>query len=145
MKRDISLGPLTSSGMDILIWGDGKQTRSFCYIDDCLEGTYKLMQSDFKGVLNIGSDRLVTIDKLADIVIGLSGKSILKKYNISKPQGVRGRNSDNTLIKKVLGWAPSISLEDGLKRTYLWVAQQVDKKNFLLVKRFRIVITEALL
>ena len=111
----------------IIIWGDGKQTRSFCYIDDCLEGTYRLMQSDFKGALNIGSDELVTIDRLADIIIKVSGKNIVKKHDISKPQGVRGRNSDNTLVKKVLGWAPSISLEKGLRQTYFWIARQADR------------------
>jgi GDP-D-mannose 3',5'-epimerase len=113
----------------IEIWGDGLQTRSFCYIDDCIEGCIRLMASDFSGPLNIGSDELVTIDRLADLVIKVSGKAISKKYDPSKPQGVRGRNSDNTLIKKVLGWAPSISLEGGVKRTYPWVAQQVEKRN----------------
>lgn len=113
----------------ILVWGDGKQTRSFCYIDDCLEGNVRLMWSDFRGPLNIGSDELVTIDQLTDLAIKVSGKNITKEYDISRPQGVRGRNSDNTLIKKVLGWAPSISLEEGIRRTYPWIAQQVKEKK----------------
>ncbi|NQT06493.1 MAG: NAD-dependent epimerase/dehydratase family protein [Candidatus Omnitrophica bacterium] len=107
------------------IWGDGKQTRSYCYIDDCMEGFYRLMQSDFRDPLNIGSDRMVSINKLADIIIGISGKEITKTYDMDKPQGVRGRNSENTLSKKVLNWEPSISLEEGLKITYAWIIKQV--------------------
>ncbi|MCF7908412.1 MAG: NAD-dependent epimerase/dehydratase family protein [Candidatus Omnitrophica bacterium] len=111
------------------IWGDGKQTRSFCYIDDCLEGVCRLMESDYIHPLNVGSDELVTIDELTDMVIRISGKKIMKEYDISKPQGVRGRNSDNTLIKKILGWAPSTRLEEGLKKTYPWIEQQILKKK----------------
>lgn len=118
----------TENGGTIEIWGDGKQTRSYCYIDDCLEGFYRLMQSDFREPINIGSDRMVTIDELADIVIKISGKKLTKTYDLSKPQGVRGRNSDNTLQRKVLNWAPQISLEDGLERTYRWIERQVNKK-----------------
>jgi len=120
---------LAKDGDEIEIWGDGKQTRSFCYIDDCLEGTYRLMESDWKEPLNIGSDRLVTIDELADMIIKISGKKIKKRYNLSAPQGVRGRNSDNTLCKKVLGWEPKISLEEGLKRTYEWIEKIVQARN----------------
>jgi len=120
---------LVKDGGEIEIWGDGKQTRSFCYIDDCLEGTFRLMESDWKEPLNIGSDRLITIDELADIVIEISGKKIRKKYNLSAPQGVRGRNSDNTLCKKALGWTPRISLEEGLKRTYEWIERAIMKGN----------------
>jgi len=116
---------LAKDGGEIEIWGDGKQTRSFCYIDDCLEGSFRLMESDWKEPLNIGSDRLVTIDELADMVIKISGKKIKKRYNLSAPQGVRGRNSDNTLCKKVLGWEPKISLEEGLKRTYQWIEKMI--------------------
>jgi nucleoside-diphosphate-sugar epimerase len=111
---------------EIEIWGDGKQTRSFCYIDDCIEGTYRLMQSDYSEPLNIGSDDLVTIDQLADIIIKVSGKKIVKKYDTSKPQGVRGRNSDNTLVKEVLGWMPEVILQEGIRRTYAWIALQVE-------------------
>ena len=110
---------------EIEIWGDGKQTRSFCYIDDCIQGTLKLMESDYNKPLNIGSDRLVTIDELADIIIRISGKKISKKYNLGAPQGVRGRNADLTLCKRVLHWQPEISLEDGLRRTYEWIKQQI--------------------
>jgi len=112
---------------EIEIWGDGKQTRSFCYIDDCLRGTIMLMESDYHEPLNIGSDILVTIDKLADIIIKISGKKISKKYNKSAPQGVRGRNADLTLVKKVLDWEPKVSLEEGLAKTYKWIEEQVKK------------------
>jgi GDP-D-mannose 3',5'-epimerase len=105
----------------ITIWGDGKQTRSFCYIDDAIVGTVKLMESDFDEPINIGSERLVTIDQLADIIIKISGKTITKKYDLSAPQGVRGRNADISLARKVLGWEPKVSLEEGLARTYKWI------------------------
>lgn len=116
-------------GGTIEVWGDGKQTRSFCYIDDCLEGTYNLMESNWESPLNIGSDRLVTIDELADMVIRISGKRLVKTYNLAAPQGVRGRNSDNTLCKQVLGWEPKISLEEGLEKTYRWIEGRVTKKT----------------
>lgn len=114
---------------EIEIWGDGSQTRSFCYIDDCLRGTTMLMESDYGQPLNIGSDRLVTIDELADIIIGISGKKIEKKYNPSAPQGVRGRNADLTRVKKVLGWEPQVSLEEGLEKTYKWVELMVKRRQ----------------
>jgi len=110
------------------IWGDGRQTRSFCYIDDCLEGVSRLMSSDYREPLNIGSDERVTIDELADMAIELAGKNVVKQYDTSKPQGVRGRNSDNTLIKQVLGWAPSIPLREGMAETYPWISEQVKKQ-----------------
>ena len=114
-----------SNSGEIVIWGDGKQTRSFCYIDDCLEGTIRLMDLDYSEPINIGSDELVTINKLADIIIKESGKKIKKKYDTSKPEGVRGRNSDNTLVKEVLGWMPEVNLLEGIRRTYAWIALQV--------------------
>ena len=120
---------LAKDGGEIEIWGDGKQTRSFCYIDDCLEGTFRLMESDFKEPLNIGSDRLVTINELVDIVSRIAGKKLKKIYQLDKPQGVRGRNSDNTLCKKILNWEPKISLEEGLKRTYQWIEQELKKQG----------------
>ncbi len=113
----------------IEIWGDGKQTRSFLYIDECVEATYRLMLSDFGDPLNIGSDEMVTIDELADMAIKLSGKSIQKMYDTTKPQGVRGRCSDNTLIGEVLGRAPSGKLIDGLAQTYPWIARQVENER----------------
>jgi len=108
----------------ITIWGDGKQTRSYCYIDDCVRGTVALMESDFDKPINIGSDRLVTINELADIIIAISGKKITKEYDLSAPQGVRGRNADISLARKVLGWEPKVSLEEGLTETYRWIAEQ---------------------
>jgi nucleoside-diphosphate-sugar epimerase len=109
---------------EIEIWGDGKQTRSFLYIDECLEGTLRLMRSDFTGPVNIGSDEMVTIDQLVDIVAGIAGKS-LKKRHIDGPTGVRGRNSDNRLIREQLNWSPSTVLVDGLRPTYEWINSQV--------------------
>jgi len=114
---------------EIEIWGDGKQTRSYCYIDDCLRGIMMLIESSYDQPLNIGSDRLVTIDELADIVIKASGKKIEKSYDTSAPQGVRGRNADLTLVKKVLGWEPRVSLEEGLSKTYKWIEEQVREDN----------------
>lgn len=121
---------LVEDGGEIEIWGDGKQTRSFCFIDDCLEGTYQLMESDYDNPLNIGSDRLVTIDQLADIIANIAGKKMSKKHLLDKPQGVRGRNSDNTLCKKILNWEPKVSLEDGLKVTYEWIKSDLKKQGF---------------
>jgi len=121
--RKIAHAKLT--GVDSIdIWGDGEQTRSFCYIDDCVEGIYRLMRSDFNEPLNLGQDRMVTINQLADMIAKIAGVRIGKKH-ISGPQGVRGRNSDNSLLREVLGWEPAISLEDGLATTYRWIEQQV--------------------
>ncbi|PYS90041.1 MAG: NAD-dependent dehydratase [Acidobacteria bacterium] len=110
------------------IWGDGEQTRSFCYIDDCVEGIYRLMRSDFRDPLNLGQDRMVTINQLADIISKIAGVSV-KKNHIDGPQGVRGRNSDNTKLRQVLGWEPSISLEEGLTKTYEWIERQVQNER----------------
>lgn len=126
MCRKVAVAKLTGDP-HVEIWGDGEQTRSFCYIDDCTEGIYKLMQSDYGQPLNLGQDRLVTINQLADIVAEIAGVSIVKKH-IPGPQGVRGRNSDNTRLREVLGWQPEISLEDGLARTYAWIEKQVARK-----------------
>ena len=115
------------NGNTIEVWGDGKQTRSYCYINDCLKGIYKLMMSDIRHPLNIGSTQLVSINELIDIVAKIAGKKIKKKYDLSKPQGVRGRNSDNTLIKKLLHCEPSIKLEEGIKQTYKWIKIQTEK------------------
>jgi nucleoside-diphosphate-sugar epimerase len=104
----------------IEIWGDGEQTRSFCYVDDCVEGIYRLMTSDFPGPVNLGQDRLVTVNELADLIMQAAGVRLEKKH-IEGPLGVRGRNSDNTLVKQKLGWEPKVSLEDGLARTYTWI------------------------
>jgi nucleoside-diphosphate-sugar epimerase len=112
-------------GGSIEIWGDGLQTRSFCYIDDCVEGIFRLMQSDHSEPLNLGSDRMVTINELAEIVIGISGKAGISLEHVDGPQGVRGRNSDNTRLREVLGWEPPTSLEAGLEKTYRWIEKQV--------------------
>src|SRR5439155_24713264 len=107
------------------VWGDGKQTRSYCYINDCVEGIYRLMRSDYCEPLNLGTDRLVSIDELVNLVAGIAGKTIHKRYDVSKPQGVRGRNSDNTRLREVLVWEPATSLEVGLARTYRLIEEQV--------------------
>ena len=109
----------------IEIWGDGEQTRSFTYIDDCLEGTLRLMESEVAMPLNIGSSQMVTINQLVDIVEDIAGVKLTRRYNLNAPKGVRGRNSDNTLIWEKLGWAPSLCLEDGLRKTYDWIYQQM--------------------
>ena len=116
---------LAASGDEIEVWGDGKQTRSYCYIDDCVEGIYRLMRSDFRDPLNLCQDRMISINELVDIVANVAGKKIGKRYDLTKPQGVRARNSDNTLLREVLDWEPAISLEEGLDRTYHWIAAQL--------------------
>jgi len=116
---------LANDGDDIEVWGDGKQTRSYCYIDDCVEGIYRLMKSDYHEPLNLGQDRMISINELVDIVAAIAGKRIGKRYNENKPQGVRGRNSDNSRLYDVLKWQPQISLEDGLRKTYEWIVSQL--------------------
>ncbi len=106
----------------IKIWGDGRQTRSYCYIDDAVKASFLLMKSDYQRPINIGSDRLVSIDELADIIIGCSGKMIQKVHEPNAPQGVRGRNADISVARKLLGWEPEVSLEKGLSSTYEWIA-----------------------
>jgi nucleoside-diphosphate-sugar epimerase len=113
----------------IEVWGDGEQTRSYCYIDDCVEGIYRLMKSDHSEPLNLGQDRMLAVNDLVDIIAGIAGKKILKRYDLTKPQGVRGRNSDNTRLRQVLGWEPAISLEEGLSKTYSWIADELQNKN----------------
>jgi nucleoside-diphosphate-sugar epimerase len=123
MCRKVAIAKLTGN-YEIEIWGDGEQTRSFCLIDDCVKGIYKLMRSDYAEPLNLGQDRMVTINQLADIIAEIAGIHIVKKH-VPGPQGVRGRNSDNTRLREVLGWEPEISLEDGLAITYSWIEKQV--------------------
>jgi GDP-D-mannose 3',5'-epimerase len=110
---------------EIEIWGDGEQTRSFLYIDECLEGTLRLTRSDWTGPVNIGSDEMVSINQLADMVMDIAGKRLNKKH-VEGPLGVRGRNSDNTLIEQELGWRPGKSLREGLEKTYKWIEGQVN-------------------
>jgi nucleoside-diphosphate-sugar epimerase len=119
---------MTRSGDAIEIWGDGKQTRSFLYIDECLEGTTRLLRSEFTGPVNIGSEEMVSINQLADMIADIAGKRIEKRH-IDGPQGVRGRNSDNRLIEQRLGWAPSQSLRAGLEKTYAWIEEQVRRQG----------------
>ena len=121
--RKIAVAKLTGEPV-IEIWGDGEQTRSFCYIEDCVEGIYRLMRSDHSEPINLGQDRMLSINELADIIANIAGIEITKKH-VDGPQGVRGRNSDNTRLREVTGWEPQISLEDGLKVTYKWIEQQV--------------------
>lgn len=115
-----------TEGSDIEIWGDGLQTRSFLYIDECVDGVLRLMRSDFEGPVNIGSDEIITINDLAKMAVAISGKNITIK-NIPGPTGVRGRNSDNKLIKEKLGWAPSEPLINGITSTFAWIAKQINK------------------
>lgn len=121
--RKVAVAP---DGGEIEIWGDGKQTRSFLYIDECLEGTLRLMRSDWTGPVNIGSEEMVTIDQLAEMVMDIAGKKLRIKH-VPGPQGVRGRNSDNRLISKKLGWEPTQPLRVGLEKTYRWIEEQVRK------------------
>jgi nucleoside-diphosphate-sugar epimerase len=116
---------LADDGGIIHVWGDGEQTRSFMYIEDCVEGLLRIMASDFKKPLNLGTDRLITINGLVDLVADIAGKKLARQHDLTKPQGVRGRNSDNSMLRKVLGWEPSISLEQGLAVTYAWIEQEL--------------------
>ena len=116
---------LAEDGGTIEIWGDGKQTRSYCYIDDCVEGVYRLMHSDFGDPLNIGSEEKVSINALVDMVASIAGKQIHRKHDLTKPQGVRGRNSENSLIRKVLAWEPATPLEKGMEKTYRWIESEI--------------------
>lgn len=116
---------LAQDGGEIEVWGDGEQTRSFMYIDDCVEGIYRIMHSDCRDPLNLGTDELVTINELVDIAAEIAGKVIRKRHDLSKPQGVRGRNSDNSKLRQVLGWEPSISIREGLRPTYQWIENEL--------------------
>jgi GDP-D-mannose 3',5'-epimerase len=113
----------------IEVWGDGKQTRSYCYIEDCVEGICRLMRSDYGEPLNLGQDRLISVDELVDMVAEAAGKSIKKQYDSRKPQGVRGRNSDNSRLRSVLGWVPQTSLERGIEITYRWIREQLEARG----------------
>lgn len=129
LARKIAVAKLSANN-EVKIWGDGKQTRSFCYIDDCLEGIYRLMHSNYMEPLNIGRDEIISIDDFVDMIAGIAGIKIKKKY-IKGPQGVRGRNSDNTKIKQILKWMPSISLKEGMRETYVWVEKQVKRTHYV--------------
>jgi GDP-D-mannose 3',5'-epimerase len=115
---------MAEPGGSIEIWGDGNQTRSFCYVDDCVEGIFRLMQSDYREVLNLGTEEMVTIDELAHLIIELAEKQGITLRHVNGPQGVRGRNSDNTRLREVLGWEPSTPLREGLTETYRWIEKK---------------------
>lgn len=127
LSRKVAVAKLTKSN-DLNIWGDGQQTRSFTYIKDCIEGTIKLMESDIREPINIGSSELVSINDLAGIIQDIAGVKLNSIYDLTAPRGVRGRNSDNSKIIRMLNWQPSISLEVGLKETYQWVEREVRNK-----------------
>jgi len=116
---------MAKDGGIITIWGDGKQIRSFLYIDDCVEAVYRLMLSDCDEPLNIGSEEAITVDELADMIIEISGKKLKKTYDLSKPVGVKSRNADLSLLKRILGWEPKVGYKEGLTKTYKWVEEQV--------------------
>jgi nucleoside-diphosphate-sugar epimerase len=116
---------LAADNDEIEVWGDGQQTRSYCYIDDCVDGILRLMQSDYREPLNLGQDRMVSVDRLVDIIAELAGKTLKKRYALDKPQGVRGRNSDNSNLRRVLDWVPQMPLERGLEITYHWIYEQL--------------------
>lgn len=116
---------LLQDGEEIEIWGDGQQTRSFMYVDDCVEGLVRLMASNYVNPLNLGTEELISIDDLVDLVSKIAGKKLIKRHDTNKPQGVRGRNSDNSRLRQVLGWEPSISLEQGLTVTYNWIQNEL--------------------
>ncbi len=119
---------LAADGDEIEVWGDGEQTRSYCYVSDCVEGIYRLLQSDYHDPVNLGQDRMLTINELVDMVAAIAGKTIKKRHDLSKPQGVRGRNADITVMRSVLGWEPKVSLEEGLATTYAWINGQLERR-----------------
>jgi len=120
---------LARNGDEIEVWGDGKQMRSYCYIDDCIQGIYRLTLSEIHQPVNIGTDDAVSINEFIDMTSEIAGKRIKKRYDLSKPQGVRCRNSDNTLVRKFLGWEPKIPLKVGIRKNYDWIKNELDKKG----------------
>jgi GDP-D-mannose 3',5'-epimerase len=123
---------LARDGGDIDVWGDGEQTRSFMYVDDCVEGLLRLMSSDYREPLNLGTDRLITINGLVELIAKIAGKRLTRRHDLNKPQGVRGRNSDNRRLRQTLGWEPSVSLEEGLIVTYRWIENELRRAGRLL-------------
>ena len=119
----------SNDGDAIEVWGDGKQTRSFMYVDDCVKGLNRIMDSSITEPINLGTEEIVTIDGLVDMVAGIAGKKIVKEHDKSKPQGVRGRNSDNRMIRERLGWEPGTTLREGLVPTYNWISEQLERKE----------------
>lgn len=118
---------LARDGDEVEVWGDGQQTRSFMYVDDCVEGIYRILHSEHPHPLNLGRDDLISVDGLVDLVARIAGKTIVKNHQINAPQGVRGRNSDNSRLREVLGWEPETTLEVGLDRTYRWIVSDLER------------------
>ena len=116
---------MANDGDEIEVWGDGEQTRSFMYIDDCVEGIHRITQSEYSDPLNLGTDELISVNDLVDLIASIAGKKIGKKHNLDRPQGVRGRNSDNDLLRHTLGWEPRTALAEGLVPTYAWIKEQI--------------------
>jgi nucleoside-diphosphate-sugar epimerase len=119
----------TQDGGEIEIWGDGQQTRSYMYVDDCVEGIHRISRSDHAEPLNLGTDELISVDGLVDLICGIAGKTLRKRHDVTKPQGVRGRNSDNSRLREILRWEPTTPLEKGLRPTYEWIEAQVRQKD----------------
>jgi nucleoside-diphosphate-sugar epimerase len=122
---------LARDGDEVEVWGDGLQTRSFMYVDDCVEGIYRIMHSEHADPLNLGRDDLISVDDLVDLVARIAGKTIRKRHQVDAPQGVRGRNSDNSRLREVLGWEAEVPLEIGLERTYRWIRSELESKGRL--------------
>lgn len=120
---------LNTDGGEIEIWGDGQQTRSFMHVDDCVEGIYRIMESGYDKPLNLGTDELISVDGLVDLVCSIAGKHLTKRHDTSRPQGVRGRNSDNSRLREILGWEPRILLAEGLVPTYHWIAGELEAQG----------------
>jgi nucleoside-diphosphate-sugar epimerase len=125
ISRKVAAAP---QGSHIDIWGDGQQTRSFMYIDDCVEGIFRIMQSDYRAPLNLGTDELVSVDELVDLISAIADKRLEKRHDTSRPQGVRGRNSDNSRLREVLDWEPSTTLSQGLVPTYEWIRDRLSQE-----------------
>ena len=118
---------LAAEGDGIEVWGDGEQTRSFCYIDDCIEGLRRIMESGYSGPVNLGTEELITVNQLVDAVCAAAGKRLSRNHDLTKPQGVRGRNSDNTMLNEIIGWQPAITFREGIDPTYRWIAGELAK------------------
>jgi nucleoside-diphosphate-sugar epimerase len=118
-----------ANGDTVEVWGDGQQTRSFCFINDCVEGIFRIMESNYTEPLNLGTDELVTVDQLVETVFEAAGKRLQMRHDLSKPQGVRGRNSDNSLLREVLSWEPRTTLREGIGRTYPWIWSELAKRG----------------
>ena len=120
---------MASDGGDIEVWGDGEQTRSFCYIEDCVEGLRHIMESGYAKPINLGTEELITVNGLVDAVCSAAGKTLTKRHDLTKPQGVRGRNSDNTVLAEIIGWQPEIRVAEGIKHTYDWIAGEIARNG----------------